>query len=74
MSVLNDKQKLRKPIRQPGTSAFSHRKDKHSKLGSLRGALGSLRQPGTNCASGATPVQGSELVVKSTWGGLKKEF
>lgn len=72
LSVPNDKQKQRKPIRQPGTSAFSQRKDKHSKLGSLRGALSSLRQPGTNCASGATPMQGSELPVKSTRGALEK--
>lgn len=68
MSVLNDKQKLRKPIRQPGTSAFSHRKDKHSKLGSLRGALGSLRQPRTNCASNAGLGAGGEIHP----GGLKK--
>lgn len=56
---------------QPVTSAFSHGKDKHSKLGLLRGVHICLCiRPGQTVPR-VPPMQDSKLLAKPTWAPLK---
>lgn len=57
---------------QPVTSAFSHRKDKHSKLGLLRGVLICLCVRPGQAGPRAPPMQDSKLLAKPTWAPLKE--